>query len=197
MRFISGRILFFIMAVLYISGAAAAETQNKYYRNFWQPEYRGQKLAYCERDHTDCGLCVATRYCRLMGYARADRQTKAHNVGLTNFFSYRATCQGWTCDGFKVIRCAGKISHKPAKPWHYRLRRFVVPRYNHYRIDWCYDGKKGCGHRVAKSFCRRMGFMDTRGYKIQKDIIATQAIGNQKLCFGHLCRAFAEINCYR
>lgn len=181
----------------FVSGLFAAKPSETFHRSFWQPYYHGQRLAYCSLDEKECGLAVANHYCQIMGYTRADKQIIANNIGLANYISSTARCTGWRCNGFKTIRCRSKISQKPPKAYHYRLIRFVFPRFNNYRVDWCYDGKSGCGKQAAYSFCRRMGYNNTRHYSIQNHISATQAIGNQKLCFGDACRAFSEIDCFR
>lgn len=191
------RIGIFVSMVVFLCGVCVAKQNETFHRNFWQPDYHGQRLNYCLFDGKTCGLSVATRYCQMMGYVKADHQMIANNVGLTNYLDVAAKCKGWNCNGFKTIRCSAKISNKPPKEYHYRLRRFVYPRYNHYRVDWCYDGARYCGQRVAKSFCRRMGYMNTRRFVIEKQVAATQAIGNQKLCFGNTCNAFKQITCYR
>lgn len=181
----------------FVPGLHAAKASDAYHRSFWQPWYHGQRLAYCSVDGKECGMAVANRYCKMMGYARADKQIIANNIGLTNYIDSPAHCRGWRCNGFKLIDCRANISHKPPKAWHYRLRRFVFPRYNNYRVDWCYDGKTQCGRKAAFSFCRRLGYMSVRHYRIQEHVAATQAIGNQKLCFGSSCNAFREIDCFR
>lgn len=190
------RIILGVLACLLLCNTSMAARNDDYYRNFWMPKYHGKRLNYCTLDGK-CGLPVATKYCQLMGYARADQQIIDNNVGLTNYLFCNARCKGWQCNGFKTIRCVENMSHNPPKAYHYRLRRFVYPRFNNYRVAWCYDGHSGCGRRSAFSFCRRMGYKDVRNYKIQKCIAATKAIGNQKLCFGILCNAFEYIDCFR
>ncbi|ASQ46334.1 hypothetical protein [Legionella clemsonensis] len=185
-----------IIGLLCINTSIAARSDN-FYRNFWLPKYHGERLNYCNFDGKECGLALATRYCKLMGYAYADQQIIDHNVGLTNFLFCNARCKGWRCNGFKTIRCVANMSHNPPRAYHYRLRRYVYPRFNNYRVDWCYNGRQGCGRRAAFSFCRRMGYLSVRRYAIEKHIAATEAIGNQKLCFGILCNAFKYIDCYR
>lgn len=186
-----------ILSTLCLSQTIFSASSPVFHRSFLQPMYHGQRLNYCMLDGK-CGLPVASRYCQIMGYQRADHQIIANNVGLSNYLGLRPVrCVGWQCNGFKTIRCRGLITHKPPKTYHYRLRRYVFPRFNNYRVDWCYDGKNGCGRKAAYSFCRRLGYMSVKSYKIEKNITATQAIGNQKLCFGKECKAFGEINCYR
>ena len=114
-----------------------------------------------------CGIAVASAYCRIMGYEGASQEIIANNV------------------------------HTPPLATYYRLRRYVYPRFNHYRVDWCYDGQKGCGRKAAFSFCRRMGYTDVRQYRMQTQVGAAEALGNQKLCFGNACKGFANIDCYR
>lgn len=189
-------VLLVIMALLVFS-AQAANDKSAFYRNYWHPIYHGQRLHYCKLDGKTCGIAVASAYCRIMGYDYADQETIAHNVGATRLLEGSAYCKGWQCNGFKVIRCVSKLPHKPPRAFYYSLRRYVVPRFNHYRVDWCYDGLKGCGRKAAFSFCRRMGYTDVRNYSMQTQIGATQAIGNQKLCFGNNCKGFANIDCAR
>lgn len=193
----NARRLGLILLGILLLGIQQAEASNWVHRSFWQPYYQGQRLAYCTLDHQHCGLEVATRYCRIMGYEKASKQSIANNVGVTHFFESGSKCVGWRCDGFKTIQCSMRIPHTPPKPYHYRLRRFFYPHYNFYRVDWCYDGCHHCGRRAAYSFCRRMGYLETRGFRKEAGVAATQALGNQKLCFGNTCNAFAEITCYR
>jgi hypothetical protein len=187
-----------VALTLLMMGSTWADHRTHFYRNFWLPTYHGERLNYCTFDGKECGMPVATLYCQKMGYAYADHQKIDYNVGLTHFMFAQATCKGWRCHGFKTIRCVAKRRHNPPKPYHYRLRQFVYPRFEQYRVAWCYDGqRRGCGRRAAFSFCRRMGYLQTRRYAIQKKIVATKGIGNQKLCFGNQCNAFDYITCYR
>lgn len=198
MTFFCKMIVVFAFSLLTMSNSCAADRSTNFYRNFWLPTYHGIRLNYCSLDKQECGKPVATRYCRLMGYAYANQQIIDHNVGLTNFISTtQVQCKGWRCNGFKTIRCVAKLTHNPPKPYHYRFRQFVYPRFELYRVAWCYDGQRGCGKRAAFSFCRRMGYLQARRYTLQKKVAATQAIGNQKLCFGNECNAFGSITCYR
>lgn len=197
MPMICRKIIFFVLFVLGMQGLQAAHQRELFYRNFWHPNYHGQRLNYCTIDGKQCGMAVATRYCQLMGYLKADQQVIANNIGLTNFLDAKARCKGWRCNGFKTIRCVAAFSSLPPKPYHFRFKHFVYPRFDYYRVDWCYDGKSGCGRKAAYSFCRRMGYLDTRHFLIERQVAATKAIGNQKLCFGNSCKGFKEISCYR
>jgi len=167
------------------------------YRNFWHPLYHGQRLDYCTKDGQECGLSVARRYCKAMGYAYASQEIMAPNIGLTRYLNAFEQCKGWRCNGFMVIGCAGHLTHKPPKPYHYREKQFVYPRMNHFRIDWCYKPKQGCGKRAADSFCKRLGFAKATRFRRDALIDATKTVGNQALCFGKLCSGFKEIVCYR
>ena len=176
---------------------SAANHKQEFYRNFLEPIYHVQRLNYCTLDGKACGIPVATQYCKMMGYERADQAIIANNIGLTNYLLIRAQCKGWTCNGFKSITCVGRFSHDPTKNHYYRSQRFFYHRHDHYRVDWCYENGKGCGQRAAYSFCRRMGYMREQQYKQQKKVPATKALGNQKLCFGGACSGFSSITCYR
>lgn len=179
-------------------GTLHADKGYLYSRDFWKPMFHGQALNYCALKSDACGRAIATRYCQEMGYTKAQKQIIAYHVGLTHFIDdNHARCKGWQCNGFKTIRCVSTLSHKPPKDYHYRSRHYVLPRFNHYRLDWCKTGEKQCGRPAAQSFCRQMGYSSTQGFAIQKHLGATQAIGNQKLCFGMQCNGFAYVNCFR
>lgn len=190
-------IICLLLIICFIPFVQAATNEKNYYRNFWSPMYSGLRLNYCTMDGKTCGLPVASQYCRMMGYEKADQVLIDNNVGLTHYPLCRAICKGWTCNGFKLIRCVGRILHKPPQGYYYRSRRFVFPRFSYYRVAWCYEGESGCGERAAYSFCRRMGYMRTTQFKKDEQVAATKALGDQKLCFGDRCVGFKEIVCYR
>lgn len=175
----------------------ANQTKPNYYRNFWRPQYHGNSLSYCMQGPRGCGACVADRYCQLLGYERAATYRIEYNVGLTNYLLSKAQCKGWSCHGFKLIKCQAKLTHKPPKAYYYRSKQFVFPRFNHYRVDWCYQDRQGCGQRAAHSFCRRLGYTAATQYTKQPHVPATRALGDQRLCFGDTCEGFRQITCHR
>lgn len=175
----------------------AKKGSQAFYRDFWFPTYLIQRLDYCAFDGKECGRPIATRYCQMMGYATASDEHIDYNVGVTNYLSTRFQCKGWRCHGFKWITCRGLFVHSPKRDYFYRLKRYVFPRFDHYRIAWCYEDSKGCGKRAAFSFCRRMGYSRAKSYVKQSHVAATQALGDQQLCFGPTCDGFSEIICYR
>lgn len=170
---------------------------NEAFRTFWHPTYQGERVDYCTADGQQCGKAVAHRYCQILGYDYSNQAVIAHNVGLTNYLNTRLRCTGWRCTGFMTIGCAKKMAHNPPAPYHYRERRFAVPRYNDYRVDWCYDTHKHCGAKAAHSFCSRMGYIRAKQFRKQSMVGATKTIGSQELCFGNQCSAFKTIVCYR
>ena len=182
---------------LVINQATAGTPKNKAFRDFWHPTFLGERLDYCTVDGAACGKQVADCYCQLLGYDYSSQYVIAHNVGLTHYLSTRAACKGWRCNGFMTIGCAVGLSHRVPKPYHYSEKQFVYPRYNDYRIDWCYEQHKGCGARAADSFCSRMGFMKAKRYIMEAKVSATKSIGSQELCFGNECNGFREIICSR
>lgn len=187
----------FLTACFFLSAAHASDNQQSYYRSFWSPTFHGRSLDYCLPAQKECGSAVADRYCRLMGYDKSSKSTIAYNVGLTNYFGGCSGCKGWTCNGFKRISCVAETRHKPTKDYYFRSKKFVFPRFNHYRVDWCYKNGQDCGKRAAFSFCRHMGYMREQHYEKESHVAATRAIGNQRLCFGDDCNAFSSITCYR
>lgn len=186
-----------ILMLLTAAQSSAAGKTDEYYRNFWHPLYNAERLNYCAADEKECGIKVATRYCQMMGYDYADQHIIAYNVGLTHYIDSDASCKGWQCNGFMTIRCVGKTSHTPPQPYYYRSQRFVYPRFNNYRVDWCYEKHGKCGRVVADSFCRRMGYMRAQEYAKQEHVAATKALNDQELCFGQECSGFSSITCYR
>ena len=189
------RHLFLILLVF--SNAHAGHRDQQYYRTFWNPCYQGSRLAYCLADDKECGLPVAHRYCQLKGYEKAVKQAIDYNVRQSQAFLSRKPCKGLQCNGFTLIRCKAKLTHQPVSSYYYRSQAFVRPRFDHARVDWCYEDGKGCGQRAAQSFCRRMGYVRQQSYKIENHVCETKALGNHKLCVGDDCRAFKRIVCYR
>jgi len=174
-----------------------ASAKNNAYRNFWHPTFNGERLDYCTLDGKECGKTVANRYCKILGYDYSSQNVKAYNVGLTNYLSTNAQCKGWRCNGFMTIGCAMSLSHTPPKAYHYREKRFARPRFNDYRVDWCYDQGKGCGAKAAHSFCSQLGFMRAKRFTRESNVSATKTIGSEELCFAKNCNGFESIVCYR
>ena len=190
------RFVFALSCIILSATSVFAGIQDAY-RNFWMPQYLGARLAWCALDGKQCGKPIADQYCQLMGYAHANKIIKANNVGLTNYINSHARCKGWTCDSFMTIVCSKSLKHAHPQAYHYRLKKFVYPRYAGYRVDFCLNKNKQCGKQAAWSFCRRIGFMDVQSFKEQLHIGATRTIGSQELCFGQSCKGFANIICKR
>lgn len=190
--------ILFVFAFMGLSGLPnAASVANNAIRSFWHPTFLGQRLSYCSMNGLECGKEVANRYCQILGYDHASKNIIAYNIGLANYIDTRAQCKGWQCNGFMTIDCVLNLSHKPPKGYHYQEKKFAYPRYNDYRISWCYDKETGCGRRAANSFCSRMGFAQAKKFIKESNVNATQAIGNHELCFGERCEAFKQIVCSR
>ncbi|OGV37935.1 MAG: hypothetical protein A3E88_03305 [Legionellales bacterium RIFCSPHIGHO2_12_FULL_35_11] len=189
--------LIFIGVGFFLKNATAGEDSLAYYRDFWDPHYHGKLLNYCSRDKKDCGVNIASKFCKLMGYEKSSKALIAYNVGVSIYMDNCPLCKGWDCNAFKLIRCSSNLKHSPVQSYYFREQTFVLPRFEKYRIAWCYENGKGCGYRGAYSFCRRMGFSKTVDYKIDKSIYATKSLGDHKLCFGEECQAFASITCFR
>ncbi len=167
------------------------------YRDFWFPMYKGIRLSYCTENMKVCGLELASKYCELLGYDKAAKMMIDHNVGLTHYPATNYHCKGWKCDGFKYITCQQSLAKKPTPTYYYRYREFAYPRFDNYRVDWCYKQNKQCGKRAADSFCRHLGYRRSTGYEKVQHVLATKTIGSQALCFGESCKGFSRITCYR
>ena len=193
------RLLFWITRILVIftlSAPYAKPIVTEFAHDFWLPYYHKKRLNYCLADQQTCGMPVANLYCQQMGYDKAEKATKDHNIGMAAYLNQKQCCLGWTCAGFKLIRCTVRTPHKPERNYYYRYKKFVLPRLDHYRIAWCYQSKKECGKRAAYSFCRRMGYEKATQFHMEDHLAATKALGNQALCFKD-CKGFSSIVCYR
>lgn len=176
----------------------AASVSEVYAHDFWAPNYHGKRLDFCLSTKVQCGQAVANSYCQMLGYDAAERFTIDYNLGMTSYLDSKKCCKGWECKGFKLIRCTAKTLHQPKRSYYYRSKRFVKPRFNHYRVDWCYQNGQGCGERAAYSFCRRMGYSKMTTFIKEERLAATRALGNQRLCIGkEKCTGFVSITCYR
>lgn len=195
-RSLSITVCFLCSLSTYVHASDAKHT-NEAFRSFWHPTFLGERLDYCTVDGKECGKDVANRYCQMLGYDHSSQSIIAYNVGLTHFIASRAECKGWRCNGFMTIDCATNLSHKPPQAYHYTEKKFVYPRFNNYRVDWCYNQNKGCGKRAANSFCSRMGYMNAKRFFREEQVSATRTIGSQQLCFGSECNAFKLIVCSR
>lgn len=191
-------LLVVLLPMLCLSHYSYAETtKNDAYRDFWYPLYHGMRLSYCSEDHKECGLELASKYCRLMGYDKASEERIEHNVGLTRYPASTNQCKGWRCDGFTFISCQEKLKKAEPPVYAYRSNDFALPRYKNYRVNWCYKDDKGCGSRAANAFCRHQGYRRATAYEKQANLPATQTVGDQELCFGKACDGFSHITCYR
>ncbi len=190
-----------VMLVLLCGMSQAHETHDKrnYYRTLWNPVFHGERLDYCMHNDVKvtCGLTVANKYCRALGYDKANQERIDHHVGVTRELSRTTLCKGHDCYGFSHIRCVSKFKPGSQHDYAYRIRKFAFPRFNHARIDWCYEQGMQCGARVAHSFCRRMGYTRAKHYRIQKQVPATVTLGSREVCLKNTCNAFESITCYR
>lgn len=186
-----------LFVTVFLKFSYANSGTNHYYRSFWNPTYLGQRLDYCTDNQKKCGLPVAHHYCQMMGYQQADYQVIDLNIKLTHYLSSSKSCKGWDCNGFMLIRCRSDMNLAVKPSYAYRLKEFAFPRFNRQRVAWCYADEKQCGKRAATSFCRRMGYMQARHYKIDQQVSQTRALGNHRLCLGQNCAGFRSITCYR
>jgi len=191
-------LLTLLLPLLCLSHASYADSDKKEaYRDFWYPLYHGMRLSYCSENQKECGLPLASKYCKLMGYEKASEERIEHNVGLTRYPASTKQCQGWRCDGFMFISCEENLKKAEPPIYYYRTQDFVLPRFNNYRVDWCYKRDTKCGSRAANAFCRQQGYRRATSYDKQTKVLATQTVGDQELCFGKTCDGFSHITCYR
>jgi hypothetical protein len=192
-----GLCLFLIGALCFTGVVFAKKSKEDYHRSFWYPNYHGERLAYCNKDETQCGKIIADAYCKTLEYAEVDDYRIAHHVGRTHYFDNQGECTGWKCDGFLFINCRGHFNEMPHPTYQYRMRKFVYPRYENDRVDWCYKEKIACGKRAAYSFCRRMGYTAAENFKRDDEVLSAKTLGDHVLCYGKTCKGFQHITCRR
>lgn len=186
---------------LLLSFAAAAKSgydnshSNTYYRTFWHPTYQGMRADWCVKCDKKCGKPAADLYCQRMGYIRAVNFTKDYDIGDTRYQG-GGYCKGIMCDGFLRIKCLQKHNTVKAQAYYKRKRVFYFPSFDGYRIDYCYSTNKQCGHRPANSYCKRLGYAKTVGYKVAQAGV-TRTLGKGQMCTGINCRSYQSITCYR
>lgn len=190
--------IFTLALILFNPLLIQASTGQLAHRDFWRPIYNVQRLDYCLADGKTCGMPVANRFCKLMGFERADQELIEYNVGRSNFLQkINLDCRGCKCNGFKVIRCVNAIRHKSVPLYYYRERKFILPHSHHCLIDWCLSKNKQCGKPVADSFCKRHGYIRAKSYKKKSHVPSTRTLGSEELCQGLECNGIEELTCYR
>ena len=141
-----------------------------------------------------CGLPIAHRFCKIMGYESAFNSSIDYNVGYTRHIDNAAICTGWRCHGWKVIRCKSRFQKKITPT---RAHIFNFPRMYWARVDYCYTKNHGCGQMAAYAFCRSMSYDHVLSFKKQANALSTCTLGEQRRCFGFKCNGFAQITCTR
>ena len=178
-----------------VLASSATLSQQRLYRMFWQPKLGGERLSYCDESKTQCGQTIANRYCQALGYHHAKRFELAYHLGLTHFLSGKHACQGWRCSGFDWIECAGTRNYLQRPASDYSQGLFVKPRWKKMRLDYCYDGVKGCGQREAYAYCRWQGYLHLLAYKKAKQVFASRQMARGKQCYGKNCVGYEYIIC--
>lgn len=169
-------------------------TADQYYRSFWTPVLQGQRLDYCTSGARVCGLPLADRFCKIMGYESAAQAKIDYNVGFTRHLDNASICKGWSCHGWRMIQCKSQF-----KPQGNNILKqvFYYPRMHWARVDYCYMQGHGCGKRAAYAFCRSMSYEHVSSFKKQAHVLSTCTLGEQQRCFGSRCNGFAHITCTR
>lgn len=169
--------------------------QKRLYRIFWHPQLGGERLNYCNETKTECGKSIANGYCQTLGFHHARRFELAYHLGLTHFLSGKNACQGWQCSGFDWIECAGARNYQQRPESDYSQALFVKPRWKKMRLDYCYDGTRGCGQRAAYAYCRWQGYLHVVSFKKSSNVLASRQMGRGKQCYGKHCEGYEYIIC--
>jgi hypothetical protein len=76
------------------------------------------------------------------------------------------------------------------------FKTFRNPRYQGFRLDWCWTWAKHCGHKTANEFCRRQGYRRAVNWKAPViEISPTKMMGSGQLCTIGRCGSFEWITC--
>ena len=148
--------------------------KDQYYRSFWTPVFKGTRLDYCNSENHVCGLPIADRFCKIMGYESAAQAKIDYNVGFTRHLDNAAICNGWNCYGWRLIRCKSSFKNMNKK---IRKRVFYYPRMYWARVDYCYMKGHDCGKRAAYAFCRSMSYERVKSFKKQSNVLSTCTLG--------------------
>lgn len=195
------RRLQFLILSFFIQGANASslsEPDTTVFQMFWQPQFHGERLNYCNEDKSCCGRPIALAYCRNLGFENVKRFERAPNLGFTNFISGKNQCQGWKCSGFEWIECKGNRTYAARPVSDFRQELFVRPRWRKFPLSWCNDGKnRACGKKTAYAFCRWQGYGKVVAYSKPKVVYASKDIATNALCMDNNCLGFEYIICKR
>ncbi len=76
---------------------------------------------------------------------------------------------------------------------------FSEPKWNGYRLDWCYTAGAQCGVRAATEWCKRQGFAGATDFQDDPDVgkknIRTIVLSNGGICTSTVCDSFKSITC--
>lgn len=161
---------------------------------FYNPVYKGKRLDWCVNWAQGCGKSAADRYCRYRGFKKSVGHVKANNIGLskpTRLIGTGAICDQAMCDGFRKIKC-----FKPTV----KKVKFIRPKWQGKRLDWCVNWAQGCGKAAANKFCKAKGFTKSYGFGKANNIGAshpTRLIGTGAICDQAMCDGFSVIGCVK
>lgn len=159
-------------------------------KRYYEPELDGYRLDWCKEWGNNCGYPAALAYCEAKGYRMASSYPKDNNIGeTTKVFNSGQLCSSSHCDSFRYIDCS--------QP------KFVEPKYEGYRLDWCKNFAAQCGEPAADEFCQAHGFSQATTWAIDHNIGTTKLIGDAdelytgsgSLCTASWCDGFAYIYC--
>lgn len=197
------------LALCIFSFAAVAET-----KTFVSPIFAGYLLDWCVSWGTGCGADAATAWCKTEDFEAATDVRRAADIGAatpTKLISTGEICDKSYCDGFSFITCARvdppppepiEITTEPAPPpvtapvVEAAEETFENPQFNDIRLNWCFDGKAGCGKRAADAWCVQREFKSAKNFESIKGIRSTIQIGTGKTKKA-AGRAFRRITCVR
>ena len=76
-----------------------------------------------------------------------------------------------------------------------QTKKFVNPKYNGLRLDWCYSWGAQCGAYAAKFFCKTKGYPLLKAWGKAENIGKTRVISTNQVCNDPGCDGFTSITC--
>jgi hypothetical protein len=77
--------------------------------------------------------------------------------------------------------------------------KYRSPRWNDYRLDWCFKWGTECGKPAADNFCMRRRWTGARDFEADPNIGASEATmvsSSNQVCDQSTCTGFKYITCY-
>ncbi len=183
-------------------------------QTFQYPTVRGAAVDHCTTNGQNCGRQAADQFCRVAGFAEADRWD-TFDTNRTYVIGSDRYCEGGRCRAFSSVSCVGTGSYTPAAQPRYNdtprysepvqpaepartgeIRRFAFPQMNGLSIDKCAREGRRCERGGANRFCKSQGFIEAVSWNTYR-AGTTWYIGGERQCSGNRCEGLTDLICER